>query len=111
MVLNGAPKILVDERSAKILLAALNRPLSALGISKATGVPIAQVFSHLHVLERHGLVAKVTYRYDHRGRERAIYRSLLSDALVFVDRGRLKATFQLVTADQEAFRVPGEALL
>ncbi len=107
----GAPKVFVDEKSAKILLAALNRQLSALEICKATGVPIAQVFSRLRGLEKKGLVAKVAYRYDARGREIPIYRSMLYDALVFVDRGRLKATFQLVAADQQNFSLPGEALL
>lgn len=107
----GAPKVFVDERSAKILLAALNRPLSALEICKATGVPVAQVFSRLRVMEKKGLMAKVAYRYDARGRERPVYRSMLYESLVFVDRGKLKATFQLVAADQENFSLPGEALL
>ena len=106
-----APKVFVDEKSAKILLAALNRPLTALEICKITGVPVAHVFSRLRIMERKGLVAKVSYRYDARGRERAVYRSMLYDSLVFVDRGRLKATFQLVAADQQNFSEAGEALL
>ena len=63
-----APKVFVDEKSAKILLAALNRPLTALEICKITGVPVAHVFSRLRIMERKGLVAKVSYRYDARGR-------------------------------------------
>ena len=111
MKVMGAAKVFVDEKSAKILLAVLNRPLSALEICKVTGVPIAHVFSRLRVLEKKGLVAKVTYRYDARGRERPVYRSMLYDSLVFVDRGKLKVTFQLVAADQQNFSQAGEALL
>lgn len=107
----GVPKIFVDEKSAKILLAALNRPRSALELCKVTGVPVADVFSRLRIMVKHGWITIDTYRYDVRGREVPLYRSMLFNALVFVDRGVLKATFQLVAADQEDLSIPGEALL
>ncbi len=104
-------KIYLDERSTKILLAAINRSRSALEISEATGVPIASVCSRLRIMTRRGWMTVDAYRYDVRGREIPLYRSMLSDPLVFVDRGRLRATFQLVVADQEGMSLPGEALL
>lgn len=111
MKVAGAPKIFVDDKSTKILLAALNRPRSALEICRVTGVPVADVLSRLRFMVKHGWVTVDAYTYDVRGREVPLYRSMLFNALVFVERGKLKATFQMVPADQAGLSIPGEALL
>ncbi len=105
------PKIFVDEMSAKILLTALYRPRSALEICRASGVPVAEVFSRLLVLEKKGLIQKVSHRTTLEGKEIQTYQSMFHDAYVFIDKGKLKARFQLVSYGQAEFSVDGEALL
>lgn len=107
-----AHRTLVDEVSARILLAALDRPRTALQIRSLTGVPVAQVFHRVKLLERRGLLAVAGTVMDRRGREAFLYRFNLYSAYVFVDpRGKLRARFQLVKEGQEDLAVRGSALI
>ncbi|GEM_PF-3147847 len=106
-----AQKIFVDERSTKILMAALYRPRTALDIRDITGIPVAKLFSRLKVLEKRGLVKKVSSTYNLDGKEMPLYQSQLFDALVFMDNGKLKVTFQLEKCPQTDYTVDTEALL
>ena len=106
-----AQKIFVDERSTKILMAALYRPRTALDIGKVTGIPVAKLFSRLKVLEKKGLIKKVSIAYAIDGRQMPLYQSMLFDAFVFMENGRLTATFQLESFRQKDYTVDTEALL
>ncbi|MBI0582671.1 MAG: hypothetical protein ISF22_00435 [Methanomassiliicoccus sp.] len=106
-----ASKLFVDERSTKILLAALYRPRTALDICRATGIPVANVFCRLKLLERKGLVSKASVAYTLDGRVLPIYRSMLHDAYVFMERGKLKARFRLESCGQKDYTVDTAALL
>ena len=106
-----AQKIFVDERSTKILMAALCHPRTALEIRRITGIPVAKLFSRLKVLERKGLVKKVSVTYALDGGEMPLYQSQLFDALVFMENGKLKVTFQLESCRQKDYTVVTEALL
>jgi hypothetical protein len=111
MELIKAHKVFVDERSTKILLAALYRPLSGLEICKASGIPVAKVFSRLRLLEKKGLIGKVSSTYTAEGKEVPLYQSILYDAYLFLEEGRLKARFKLVSCSPRDFTVDAEALL
>jgi len=106
-----AQKIFTDERSTKILLAALYAPRTALDIRKATGIPVAKLFARIKVLEKKGLIKKVSATYALDGREMPLYQSMLFDALVFMDQERLKVKFQLESCEQKEYTVDSEALL
>jgi predicted transcriptional regulator len=106
-----AQKIFVDERSTKILMAALYRPRTALEIRRITGIPVAKLFSRLKLLERRGLVKKVSTTYALDGREMPLYQSQLFDAFVFMDNGKLKVTFRLEKCSQKDYFLDTEALL
>ncbi len=105
------PKIFVDEMSARILLTALYRPRSALEICRASGVPVAETFSRLLVLEKKGLIKRVSHRTNLEGKDIPVYQSMFHDAYVFLDKGKLKVRFQLVSYGQAEYSVDGEALL
>jgi hypothetical protein len=111
MQLINAHKVFVDERSTKILLAALYRPLSGLEIGRISGIPVAKVFSRLKLLEKRGLIGKVASTYTADGREIPLYQSILYDAYMFLEQGRLKARFKLVSCSQKDYTVDAEALL
>ena len=104
------PKILVDEESTRIILAALYRPRTALEISTATGVPVAVTFSRVKVLVSKGYLKVDGHRTDHRGRDTPTFVSTLRDGFMFLEQGRLKARFQLVAAIPEAFHDPSVLL-
>lgn len=105
------PKVFVDETSTRILLTALSRPRSALEISRSSGVPVAEVFFRLLVLEKKRLISKVSHRTTLDGKDIPLYQSMFHSAYVFTEDGRLKARFQLVSCGQADFSVDGEALL
>lgn len=105
------PKVFVDETSSRILLAALNRPRTGLEICRATGVPVADVFARLKVLEKRGLVSAVSYRTTLDGKEVPVFQSMFTNAYIFIDKGKLKARFQLVSCGQADYSVDAAALL
>lgn len=106
-----AQKIFVDERSTKILMAALYCPRTALDICRMTGIPVAKLFSRMKLLERKGLIKKVSVAYAPNGREMPLYQSMLFDALLFMDNGKLKVKFQLESCGQKDYTVDIESLL
>lgn len=106
-----AQRIFVDERSTKILMAALYCPRTALDMCRTTGIPVAKLFARLKVLERRGLIKKVSVTYAIDGREMPLYQSQLFDAFVFMDNGKLKVTFQLESCRQKDYTVDTGALL
>ena len=105
------PKVFVDEMSARILLTALYRPRSALDICRASGVPVAETYARLKILEKKGLIHPVSHRVTLEGKEVPLYQSMFHNAYVFIDKGKLKARFQLVSYGQAEFSVDTEALL
>jgi predicted transcriptional regulator len=104
-------KVFVDEKSARILLTTLYHPRSALEICRASGVPVAEAFARLKVLEKKGLIHPVSHRVTLEGKEVPLYQSMFHNAYVFIDNGKLKARFQLVSFGQAEFSVDTEALL
>ncbi|MDW5561899.1 MAG: helix-turn-helix domain-containing protein [Methanomassiliicoccus sp.] len=106
-----AQRIFVDERSTKIMMAALYRPRTALEIWRITGIPVAKLFSRLKVLERKGLVKRVAVTYAIDGREMPLFQSMLHDAFLFTERGKLKITFKLESCGQKDYTVDTGTLL
>lgn len=105
-------KALVDEVSTRILMAALSRPRTALEIRTATGVPVAQVFYRIKLLEKKGLLSKAGAVVDRKGNDISLYRTILYRPYVFIDhKGKLRVRFQLVAESQEDFTVDESALV
>ena len=106
------PKLFVDETSMRILIAALYRPRTALQIRRATGVPVALVFSRLRLLRQKGLISEAGSVLGRDGREVPVYRSNLYNAYVFVDTyGKLKVRFQRVSEGPEDYTADASALV
>jgi hypothetical protein len=82
-----------------------------LDICRFTGLPVAKIFSRVKLLEKRGLIKKVSVAYALDGREMPLYQSMLFDAFIFMDRGKLKAKFQLESCKQKDYTVDTEALL
>jgi hypothetical protein len=78
---------------------------------RVTGIPVAKLFSRLKVLEKKGLIKRVSVTYALDGREMPLYQSMLFDAFVFMENGKLKATFRLESCGQKDYTVDAEALL
>ncbi|WP_019178752.1 winged helix-turn-helix domain-containing protein [Methanomassiliicoccus luminyensis] len=107
-------KAFVDDVAARILIAALGRPLTALDVRDATGIPVAKVFYRIKLLEKHGLLSESGKVVDRKGREVPLYRSNLYNTYFFIDHsGKLRVRFQLVAENesQEDFTVDGSALV
>lgn len=88
--------ILMDEISARILLATLYRPMTASQIVHSSKAPVAKVFRRIKILERAGLLRKYLHIVDRRGDLIPAYLSELRYGHMFVDRGHLKMRFKLV---------------
>lgn len=104
-------KDLVDERSTRILLAALYRPVSGLEICRISGIPVAKVFSRLRLLEKRGLVGRVSSTFTAEGKEVPLFQSILHDAFVYLEQGRMKVRFKLESCSQKDYTWDSEALL
>lgn len=105
-------KAFVDKVSARILIAALYRPRTALEIRDATGVPVAQVLYRIKLLEKRGLLSEAGAVVDHKGKEVPLFRSNLYNAYFFIDHcGNLRVRFQLVAESREGFTVDESALV
>jgi hypothetical protein len=108
----AVPKIFMDETSSRILLATLYRPRTALGICRATGLPVADVFSRLVALRRVGLIGVDCSKMDTDGKDVPVYHSQLHNVYFFItDDGRLRARFQLVACGQAELACDRESLL
>lgn len=95
-------KVMVDETSARILLTTQCRPLTALQIARATGIPVAHVFHRIRQLERMELLHAELRLVDCRGREVLAYCNTLRDGCILAEGGRLKVRYRLVTGAPEA---------
>jgi len=86
----------------KILVATARVPRSAQEISASYGIPIAACYRRIRALERAGLLECREKRLSRQGKRVSYYVSLLKNAYIFFESGKLRVKFQLRTggADQ-----------
>ena len=93
----------MDTYAAKILVACARKPKHALELSKRLDIPIAACYRRIHVLERAGLVRPVSRALTQQGKRIVLYRSMLKNAYIFFEGGKLRVRFQMVTGQVQDF--------
>jgi hypothetical protein len=93
----------MDTYAAKILVACARRPKHALELSKKLDIPIAACYRRIHVLERAGLVRPVSRALTQQGKRIVLYQSMLKNAYIFFEGGKLRVRFQMVTGQVQDF--------
>jgi len=92
-------KVMVDEASARILLATLWQPLTPLQVVRCTGLPVATVFRRIRQLERMGLLRAELRLVDVRGNDAVAFRCALRDGCILAEDGKLKVRFPMVAVE------------
>lgn len=98
-----ASRLIMDAYAAKILVACARKPKHALELSRRLAIPIAATYRRIHVLTRAGLLKEVEKALTQQGKRIALYQSLLKNAYIFFENGRLRVRFQMVTGQVEDF--------
>ena len=96
-----ASKIVTDEYSAKILIATYSKPMSAIQLSRKLDIPIAACYRRIHTLEQAGLVLMVERALTRQGKRISIYKSNLKNAYIFLENGKLRVRFELVSGEMK----------
>lgn len=98
-----ACRLIMDTYAAKILVACARKPKHALELSKRLDIPIAACYRRIHVLERAGLVRPVSRALTQQGKRIVLYQSMLKNAYIFFEGGKLRVRFQMVTGQVQDF--------
>lgn len=98
-----ACRLIMDTYAAKILVACARKPKHALELSKHLDIPIAACYRRIHVLERAGLLRPVNRALTQQGKRIVLYQSMLKNAYIFFEGGKLRVRFQMVTGQVQDF--------
>jgi len=98
-----ACRLIMDTYAAKILVACARKPKHALELSKRLDIPIAACYRRIHVLEKSGLLKAVDRALTQQGKRIMLYQSMLKNAYIFFEGGKLRVRFQMVTGEVEDF--------
>lgn len=93
----------MDTYAAKILVACARKPKHALELSKRLDIPIAACYRRIHVLEKAKLLKAVDRVLTQQGKRIMLYQSMLKNAYIFFEGGKLRVRFQMVTGQIEDF--------
>jgi DNA-binding Lrp family transcriptional regulator len=102
-----ASRIVTDDYSVRILVATLDKPRTAVELSRRLGIPIAACYRRIRVLERNHLLKPVTMLNEDDKRITA-YSALLRNAYIFFEDGVLKARFEFVNGTIENYSLDWE---
>jgi len=86
----GLFKMMLDEYSAKILQLTSPRPMHALELSDALGIPIAACYRRIRALREAGILREDGKVQSIGGKMVSLYRSSVEKAEVVLQDGRLK---------------------
>lgn len=92
----------IDDASVRIIRSAMYRPMTAVQISIASGVPVAKVFRRVRQLVAGGILREELRVADIRGREVPLYVAPFSIGYMFMEGGRLRARFSMDADAPEA---------
>lgn len=98
-----ASRIITDEYAAKILIATYKQPKNAVELSQRFGIPIAACYRRIHLLEKAGLLKCIDKILTQKGKRIKIYISMLKNAYIYFEKGKLRVKFELKTGDVEDF--------
>ncbi len=98
-----ASKIISDEYAARILVATLRRPKSAITLSRDLGIPIAACYRRIKMLEEADLVRCVERVLTQKGKRMSVYISDLKNAFIHFEDGNLKVQFEMKSGAIEEF--------
>ena len=92
-----ASKIVTDEYSAKILIATYTKSMNAIELSRILDIPIAACYRRIHTLEKAGLLKLTERALTRQGKRISMYQSNLKNAYIFLENGKLRVRFELVS--------------
>ena len=98
-----ASQIISDEYAARILVATLGRPKSAIALSHDLGIPIAACYRRIKMLEEAKLVRCVERVLTQKGKRMSVYASNLKNAYISFEDGNLKVRFEMKSGSIEEF--------
>ncbi|HDP97505.1 MAG TPA: ArsR family transcriptional regulator [Euryarchaeota archaeon] len=98
-----ACRLIMDTYAAKILVACARKPKHALELSKRLDIPIAACYRRIHVLEKAGLLKAVDRALTQQGKRIMLYQSMLKNAYIFFEGGKLRVRFQMISGQIEDF--------
>ena len=93
--------LLTDDYAIKILVATYHKPRNAIEISQKLDIPIAACYRRIHALEDAGLLHAVETKTTSKGRKIVFYRSLLKNAYLFFEDGRLKVRLEMINGTEQ----------
>ena len=94
MEMKEAKKILADDEVQKILKATYMVPRSPIEVSEIYGIPIANCYRKIKVLEDAGILKAVDVKKDFRGRRTTYYRAQMENAYVTYGDGTMRIRFE-----------------
>ena len=103
-------KIITDEYSMKILAGAFNDPKTASELSIKFEIPIAACYRKIRILENFGLLECTDKMLPQDGRGVKLYRSLVKDAFLFYESGKLRVCLNHVKNQKVDFDETWDAL-
>jgi len=89
-------KLLTEEYSAKILLATMGRPKSALELSEKLGIPIANCYRKIRSLEEAGLLFCAERKLTQAGKRMSLYKARVMNAQIIFERNKIKARLEMI---------------
>ena len=98
-----ASQIISDEYAARILVATLRRPKSAITLSHDLGIPIAACYRRIKMLEEAKLVRCVERVLTQKGKRMSVYTSTLKNAYISFEDGNLNVRFEMKSCAVEDF--------
>ncbi len=96
-------QLLTDEYAAKILTAIMKTPRSAQQLSDSYGIPIAACYRRIKMLERYGLITCKERRLSQQGKRINYYLSMVKNAYIFFEDGRLRVRLDLISGVSREF--------
>ncbi len=80
---------MTEPYSVRIIRATLHRPMDAITLSNALGIPIAVCYRRLKELERLGLIEAVGRKLTQKGKWITLYKAKIKNATVVMKEGKL----------------------
>jgi predicted transcriptional regulator len=96
-------QLLTDEYAARILTAIMKVPKSAQELSAVYGIPIAACYRRIKLLEKYGLIECRERRLSQQGKRINYYISVVRNAYIFFEDGRLRVRLDLVSGVSREF--------
>jgi Fe2+ or Zn2+ uptake regulation protein len=93
----------MDEQTGKILIRTSKGAKSAAQISDESGIPLATCYEKMKLLEKMGLVKKVTMCSRGTCRETAFFISELKEVNIYYHKGKIKVKFEFQTGEEQKF--------